>query len=177
MWELTSHMSNNRQISISSVVPDQKLLAVSWLEGDLREELLLVVQYPCGAMAAASIGWSVVVVVVVVVWSRRGHQYVGRVIDVKWTIINVGAISHIDNSPHILMTSTWFEQHANFQIDVITQQQQITLPTLQPLHHKDTGQQGVALVSKSPSSQALPTTSDLVPPTIRKSVYCCLCGK
>jgi hypothetical protein len=49
------------------VAPDQKLLAVSWLEGDLREELLLVVQYPCGAMDAASVGRSVVVVVVVVV--------------------------------------------------------------------------------------------------------------
>jgi hypothetical protein len=47
------------------VVPDQKLLAVSWLEGDLREELLLVVEYPCGAMAAESVGRSVVVVVVV----------------------------------------------------------------------------------------------------------------
>jgi hypothetical protein len=49
-------------ISVSSVVPDQKLLAVSWPEGDLREELLLVVQNPCGAMAAASVRRSVVVV-------------------------------------------------------------------------------------------------------------------
>jgi hypothetical protein len=52
-------------ITVSSVVPDQKLLAVSWLEVDLREELLIVVQYPCGAMAPASVGRSVVVVVVV----------------------------------------------------------------------------------------------------------------
>jgi hypothetical protein len=49
-------------ISVSSVVRDQKLLVVSWLEGDLREELLHVVQYPCGAMAAASVGRFVVVV-------------------------------------------------------------------------------------------------------------------
>jgi hypothetical protein len=49
------------------VVPDEKLLAVSWLEGDLREELLLVVEYPYGAMAAASVGRSVFVVDVVVV--------------------------------------------------------------------------------------------------------------
>jgi hypothetical protein len=68
-------------ISVSSVVSDQKLLAVSWLEGDLREELLLVVQYPCGAMAAVSVGRSVVAVVVL---SRRGHQYVGRGIDVRY---------------------------------------------------------------------------------------------
>jgi hypothetical protein len=50
-------------ISVSSVVPDQKLLTVSWLEGDLREELLLVVQYPCDAMPATSVELSVVVVV------------------------------------------------------------------------------------------------------------------
>jgi hypothetical protein len=49
------------------------------------------------------------------------------------------------------------------------QQQQITLPTLQPLHHKDTGQQGVALLASLPPAKTLPTTSDLVPPTIRKS--------
>jgi hypothetical protein len=30
-------------ISVLSVLPDQKLKAVSWLEGDLREELLLMV--------------------------------------------------------------------------------------------------------------------------------------
>jgi hypothetical protein len=42
-------------IYVSSVVPGQKLLTVSWLVGDLIEELL-VVQYPCGAMTTASVG-------------------------------------------------------------------------------------------------------------------------
>jgi hypothetical protein len=32
----------------------------------------------------------------------------------KWTIINVGGVSHIDTSSHILVTPTWFEQQANF---------------------------------------------------------------
>jgi hypothetical protein len=54
----------------------RSLLAVSWLEGDLREELLLAAQYHCGAMAEASVGRSVVVVVMSS-WSRRGHQWVG----------------------------------------------------------------------------------------------------
>jgi hypothetical protein len=49
---------------------DQKLLAVSWLDGDVRVELLLIVQYLCGAIPAASVRRSVVVVVVVVVVAR-----------------------------------------------------------------------------------------------------------
>jgi hypothetical protein len=50
---------------------------------------------------------------------------------------------------------------------VITQQQQqIPLPTL---HHKDTGQQGVALLASLLPAKTLPTISDLIPPTIRKS--------
>jgi hypothetical protein len=50
------------------------------------------------------------------------------------------------------------------------------LTDAQPLHHKDTGQQGVALLASLPPAKTLPTTSDLVSPTIRKSDTTLLAG-
>jgi hypothetical protein len=92
-----------------TVCRDLKLLAVSWLEGDLREELLFVVQYPCGAMAATSVGRSVVVVVVVLTEvcllfkSRRGDH-----VEVTNTW---GEVSMCDTPPTFLIVHVDLVQH------------------------------------------------------------------